>query len=230
MVNDKPVCKPCASESPRCCQNPLIHGLPARHTESEPLRVITWTKVWETLPEVCVCSVIQLCPTLCDPTDYSPPGSSVHGIFQTRILDWVAISSSRASSQPRDQTSISCVSFIGRQIPYHLGHLESLPGKKKIIGTSAGEKRAQCREGEIQETGKGRNSQDNSYSTWGQSWTKQVEPRMRTNGWRLQQPRPVVNLPPRSILETQCSCFKQLPLLNLNHYVRKIELQSVPEN
>lgn len=45
-VIKKPVCKPCASESPRCCQNPLIHGLPARHTESEPLRIITWTKVW----------------------------------------------------------------------------------------------------------------------------------------------------------------------------------------
>ena len=104
----------------------------------------------------------------------------------------------------------------------------SLSERKKVIGTSEGEKRAQCREGEIQETGKARNSQDNSYSTWGQSWAKQVEPRMRTNGWRLQQPRPVENLPPWSILETQCSCFKQLPLLNLNHYVRKIELQSVP--
>ena len=104
----------------------------------------------------------------------------------------------------------------------------SLSERKIIIGTSEGEKRAQCREGEIQETGKGRNSQDNSYSTWGQSWAKQVEPRMRTNGWRLQQPWPVENLPPWSILETQCSCFKQLPLLNLNHYVRKMELQSVP--
>ena len=43
---------------------------------------------------------LQLCPTLCDPMDYSPPGSSVHGIFQARILEWVAISSSRGSSQP----------------------------------------------------------------------------------------------------------------------------------
>ena len=45
--------------------------------------------------------------TLCDPVDYSLPGSSVHGISQTRILEWVAISSSRGSSQPRDQTCIS---------------------------------------------------------------------------------------------------------------------------
>ena len=47
-------------------------------------------------------SVAQLCPTLCDPMDCSPPGSSVHGISQERILEWVAISSSRGSSQPRD--------------------------------------------------------------------------------------------------------------------------------
>ena len=40
------------------------------------------------------CSVAQSCPTICDPMDYSPPGSSVHGIFQARILEWVAISSS----------------------------------------------------------------------------------------------------------------------------------------
>ena len=46
--------------------------------------------------------VTQLCPTLCDPVDCSPPGSSVHGILQARILEWVAISFSRGSSQPRD--------------------------------------------------------------------------------------------------------------------------------
>ena len=46
----------------------------------------------------------QLCPTLCDPVDYSLPGSSLHGIFQARILEWVAISYSRVSSKHRDQT------------------------------------------------------------------------------------------------------------------------------
>ena len=51
----------------------------------------------------------QSCPTLCYPMDSSPPGSSVHGIFQTRILEWVAISFSRGSSQPRDQTWVSCI-------------------------------------------------------------------------------------------------------------------------
>ena len=41
-------------------------------------------------------------PTFCDPKDCNPPGSSVHGIFQARILEWVAIPSSRGSTQPRD--------------------------------------------------------------------------------------------------------------------------------
>ena len=60
----------------------------------------------------------QSCLTLCDPMDYSLPGSSVHGIFQARILEWVAISYARASSRPRDQTRDSCVSCINRRILY----------------------------------------------------------------------------------------------------------------
>ena len=51
--------------------------------------------------------VAQLCPTLCDPMDYNPQGSSIHGIFQARILEWVAISFSRESSQPRDRFQVS---------------------------------------------------------------------------------------------------------------------------
>ena len=47
------------------------------------------------------------CPTLCDPMDCSPPGSSIHDILQTRILGWVAIPFSRGSSQSRDQTWVS---------------------------------------------------------------------------------------------------------------------------
>ena len=56
-----------------------------------------------------LCSVAQWCLTLCDPLDCSLPSISVHGIFQARILEWVAISKSRGSSQPRDQTLIFCV-------------------------------------------------------------------------------------------------------------------------
>ena len=56
--------------------------------------------------------VTQMCLTLCDPMDYSLSGSSVHGIFQTRIPEWVAISFSRRSSRSRDWTWVSCI--IGR--------------------------------------------------------------------------------------------------------------------
>ena len=51
--------------------------------------------------------VAQSCPTLCDLVDCSPSSSSVHGILQARILEWVAISFTRGSSQPRDQTQVS---------------------------------------------------------------------------------------------------------------------------
>ena len=53
--------------------------------------------------------VAQLCPTLCDPMDSSPPGSSIHGILQARILECVAISFSRETSWPRDRTQVSCI-------------------------------------------------------------------------------------------------------------------------
>ena len=52
---------------------------------------------------------LQRCPTLCDPTAYSPSGFSGHGILQARILEWIAMPSSRGSSQPRDWTHISCL-------------------------------------------------------------------------------------------------------------------------
>ena len=52
--------------------------------------------------------VTQLCPTLCHPTDCSPPGSSVQGIHQARILEWVPIPFSRGSSWPKDRTQVSC--------------------------------------------------------------------------------------------------------------------------
>ena len=63
--------------------------------------------------------LLQLSLTLCDPKDCGPLGSSVHGILQARILEWVAMPSSRESSQFRDQTCISFVSWIGRQVLYH---------------------------------------------------------------------------------------------------------------
>ena len=73
----------------------------------------------------CVCA--HSCSTLCDPMDCSPPGSSVHGIFQARILEQVAISYSRGSSWPRDGSNLHLLSScIGRQILYLFATWEAL--------------------------------------------------------------------------------------------------------
>ena len=74
--------------------------------------------------------LLQLCPPLCDSMDHSLPGSSVHRILQERILGWVAISSCRGSSQPRDRTCISCDSCIDRQF-----FIASTTGKSKETHT-----------------------------------------------------------------------------------------------
>ena len=60
---------------------------------------------------------------LCGPRDCSLPGSFLHGISEARILEWVAISCSKVSAQPRDQTRVSCISCIGRQVPHPMRHL-----------------------------------------------------------------------------------------------------------
>ena len=66
----------------------------------------------------------QSCLTLCDPMDCSPLGFSVQGIFKVRILEWVAISYSRGSSRPRDQTHVSCISCVVSWFLYHCATLE----------------------------------------------------------------------------------------------------------
>ena len=83
---------------------------------------------WHCKLIICVCT--QSCLTLCDPMDYSPPGSSVHGIFQASILEQVAISFSRESSWPRDRTQASCISCIGKWVLYQLTHQGS---QKSIV-------------------------------------------------------------------------------------------------
>ena len=60
------------------------------------------------------CMHAQSCPTLCNPVDCSPPGSSLHGILQQRLLEWVAISYSRGSSPPKDQTQSRASSALAR--------------------------------------------------------------------------------------------------------------------
>ena len=85
-----PVTTSCASNTREIwCQPPDLHFF-IEESESES-------------------EVAQSCPTLCDPMDCSLPGSSLHGILQARVLIWVSISFSRESSQPKDQTWVSCI-------------------------------------------------------------------------------------------------------------------------
>ena len=98
-------------------------GVVGGRLERERLYVYTWLTcftVEQKLAQHCKAAmcvlVAQLCPTLRDPMDCGPPGSSVHEILQARILEWVAISSSRGSFQPRDQTSISCLHLLHWQV------------------------------------------------------------------------------------------------------------------
>ena len=74
--------------------------------------------------------LLQSCLTLCEPRDCSLPGSSVHEILQARILEWVAMPSSRRTSSPRNRTPVSYISCTGGWVLYHCLHLgspESLP-------------------------------------------------------------------------------------------------------
>ena len=71
---------------------------------------------------VCCCLITKSRPTLCHPRDYSLAGSSVHGISQARVLEWVAISFSRQSSWPRDQTHVPCIGTLQRAL-----QVDSLP-------------------------------------------------------------------------------------------------------
>ena len=95
---------------------PLIH-------KSPPSRVFFPLKYTNGFPLLSILSMraksLQSCPTLFDPVDWSPWGSSVYGILQAGILEWVTMPFSRASSPPMAQTCISHVSCIGRQILYH---------------------------------------------------------------------------------------------------------------
>ena len=79
-------------------------------------------------PHVCIWSSFSHVWLFCDPMDCNPPRSSVHGIFQARTPEWVAISFSRGSSRPRKQTHVSYVSWIGgRSFTTHKCHLVNLP-------------------------------------------------------------------------------------------------------
>ena len=106
------------------------------HWETLSMCVCVCTRVY-----VCVCTRVRVCVhsvlTLGDPMNCSPPGSSVHGIFQARILEWVAIFFYRGSSQPRDRTGISCISYVGRQVFFFTSWAtEACPGDTVASGKS----------------------------------------------------------------------------------------------
>ena len=90
-LTSEPPGKPRQNKAPRKDAHVQIPGACECH--------VTWL--------CCVCLVAQSCPTLCDPMDCSPPGSSVPGILQARTLEWVAMPSSRGSSQPGDRSQVS---------------------------------------------------------------------------------------------------------------------------
>ena len=101
------------------------------------------------------CLVVQSCLTLCDSMDCSTPGSTVHGILQARILEWVALSSSRGFSQPRDQPVVSCAPtwagrFFttgppGKPVPYLLLFGDSFWNKVVRSWTNVQEQRRRMR-------------------------------------------------------------------------------------
>ena len=77
---------------------------------------VLWLRNWKFILFCASTKLLQSCPTLCNPMEHSLPGSSVHGILQARVLEWVAVSFFRGSSWPRDGTCVSYISYIGRQV------------------------------------------------------------------------------------------------------------------
>ena len=108
---------------PRNRRKPIWQGTWAARKDMERSK---WPKMtWMKLQRTCLLSHFSCVWLFVMLMDCSPPGSSVHGILQASILKWVAMSSSRGSSQPRDRTHIPCDFCIDRWIPYHLSHLEA---------------------------------------------------------------------------------------------------------
>ena len=96
------------------------HGSPTRDRTCTPCTRGQGLMHWTT--SACACMLVS---TLCDPMNCSPPGSSVQGVFQTRILERVAVSYSRGSSRSRGWTGVSGVSCLGRWVLYHCATWEA---------------------------------------------------------------------------------------------------------
>ena len=107
-----------------------VHGVAKSQTRLSDWTELNWymeSKKW------CMCVLsLQSCLTLWKPMDCSSPGSSVHGIFQARILEWVGMTSSKGSSSPRDRTHISVTPALQVE-SYHWATEESPPCQKKAV-------------------------------------------------------------------------------------------------
>ena len=107
----------------------LFNNFHHNHTLDILVEIIHSTKInFIFLFNMATAKSLQSCPTLCNPMDCSPPGFSVHGLLQARIVEWIAMPSSRGSSWPRDQAHVSYVSWAGSLlVPPALGHLKIPP-------------------------------------------------------------------------------------------------------
>ena len=108
--------------NPNLSSSPTLYAIPI---SSPCTHLCTYTPIYthSLIISHCCCSLVtKSCPTRCNPMNCNPPDSFVHGIFQARILQWVAISFSRRSSWLRNQIHVS---WIGRQILYWLSHMGS---------------------------------------------------------------------------------------------------------
>ena len=115
-----------SSDFPELSQSPVTWGLGLWRQRDLILQLAAWfchfpaRRPYTPQTPTCMCAEsLRLCLTLCDPMDCSLPGSSICGISQARMLEWVAVSISRGSSWSRDPTSISYVSCIGRWVLYY---------------------------------------------------------------------------------------------------------------
>ena len=97
-----------------CCHNklPQTYWLKATPTYLSVCRPEAWIQRAASFWRLHCVLVAQLCLTLCDPMDCSPPHFSVQGILQARILEWIAMPFSKGSSLPRDQTNVSCTACM----------------------------------------------------------------------------------------------------------------------
>ena len=127
MVKSWPQSEAIASNFSLCSLFLLPHPQHLQPCPSKP-------QIWSCLTYACMCAKsLQSYPTLCDPMDCGPPGSSVHGDSPARLLEWVVMPSCRGSSPSRDQTQVSCASCIASLLKYPSIFFTAHRSKPKLL-------------------------------------------------------------------------------------------------